>query len=335
VLTGTATIPVLMALSAINGTATAFAFPASAAITPQTVPSSMLQQANALNRLGINAAMILGASVGGILVAAVGPGWGLAVDAATFALASLIFSLVRITAAPREKTGSNMLRDLAEGWREFTGRTWLWSVVLGFTVLNFAHAAAIGVLGPVIADESFGRRVWGFVLAAETVGMVLGGIVALRMRVNRLLRLGVICMLGEVPLLIAMAEVPGVAVLIPAAIVAGFAVEQFSVAWESTMQRYIPEHLLSRVYSYDMLGSFLAIPLGQVVAGPMAILLGTDTTMLIMAGLGVTGVGFMLLFKQVRTLPASPPVQAPTPAQPSDGDRRVAEEVRDEVIKHL
>ena len=322
VLSGSATIGWLMALSAINGTATAFAFPASAALLPQTVPASILQPANALNRMGINTSMICGASLGGMLVASVGPGWGLAFDAATFALAALIFSMVRTTAAPREKAeGSNMFRDLHEGWREFTGRTWLWSVVVAFTVLNCAHAAAIGVLGPVIADETFGRRVWGFVLAAETLGMVLGAIVALRLRVNRLLRLGVICMLGEVPLFIAMAEAPRVAVLIPAALAAGLGIEQFGIAWESTMQRYIPEHLLSRVYSYDMLGSFLAIPLGQVVAGPAALAWGEQTTLLVAAGLAVVSVAFMLVFREVGPR-AGPPPGGGAPAPNSAGGER-------------
>jgi len=336
VLSGTATIGWLMALSAINGTATAFAFPAAAALVPQTVPADLLQQANALNRMGINAAMIAGASLGGILVAAVGPGWGLAVDAMTFFLASVCFYLVRTTAAPRPKATTHPLRDLRDGWREFTSRTWLWSIVLGFMVLNFAHAAVIGVLGPVIADDTIGRRAWGFVLAAETLGMVLGAVVALRLRVNRMLRLGVICMLAEVPLFVAMAWEPRVAVLIPAAMLAGLGVEQFGVAWESTMQRYIPDDVLARVYSYDALGSFLAIPLGQTLAGPAALAWGVDTTVMAAAGVSVVAVAFMLWFRDVRTLPASPsPARSPAVGEglgaASEGDQRVAEEVRDEV----
>ncbi|HEX6684094.1 MAG TPA: MFS transporter [Candidatus Limnocylindrales bacterium] len=329
VLTGSATIGTLIALSAINGTATAFAFPASAALVPQTVPVDMLQQANAINRLGMNAAMIAGAALGGILVAAVGPGWGLAVDAATFALASLIFSWVRVSAATKPKAAPalNPLRDLHEGWREFTGRQWLWSVVLGFMIMNCAHAAAIGVLGPVVADETIGRRAWGFVLAAETVGMVVGAVVALRLRVNRFLRLGVICMLGEVPLFIAMAWEPSVVVLMPAALLAGVAVEQFGIAWESTMQTYVPEDKLARVYSYDALGSFLAIPLGQVLAGPAALAWGTDATLIGAGVVSVVAVAFMLAFPEVRNLPAR--TSGPGP---SELDERVAEEeLRDEV----
>jgi predicted MFS family arabinose efflux permease len=308
VLTGSATIALLIALSAANGIVTAFAFPATAALVPQTVPADVLQQANALNRLGINTAMILGASVGGILIAAVGPGWGLAVDAAAFAIATVVFSLVRVervTAARSES--SNTFRDLRDGWREFTSRTWLWSVVLGFTFLNFAHAAALGVLGPAVADDTIGRKYWGVVLAASTVGMVLGALIALRLRVNRLLRLGVICMLGEIPVMVALAEAPQAAILIPAALLGGITIEQFAIAWESTMQRYVPPRMLARVYSYDALGSFIAIPLGQTLAGPAALAWGLGPTLLGCAAIVLLSVLGMLLSRDVRTLPTIPP----------------------------
>ncbi|WP_020519111.1 MFS transporter [Catelliglobosispora koreensis] len=311
VLTDTATIPLLIALASVNGIVSAFAFPAAAALVPQTIPAELLQPGNAINRLGINAAMILGASVGGILVAVVGPGWGLAVDAATFALAAIAFSLVRVRSVVAVKAQRpHPWRELKEGWHEFTSRTWLWVVVLGFMLLNGVHAAAIGVLGPVIADETIGRRAWGLVLAAQTVGMVLGAIVALKLRVNRLLRLGVICMLGEAPLMFLLAEAPRVVLLMPAALIAGIVVEQFGVAWESSMQRYIPADKLARVYSYDALGSFLAIPLGQTLAGPAVEAWGTSTALLGASVLTVVAVVFMLLSRDVRTLPASPP-QAP------------------------
>ncbi|MGH2604743.1 MAG: MFS transporter, partial [Dehalococcoidia bacterium] len=143
--------------------------------------------------------------------------------------------------------------------------------------------------------------------AMETVGMVIGAVIAMRIRVNRLLRLGVICMLGEIPLMFAMAEAPELAALIPAAFAAGVAFEQFGIAWESTMQRYIPADKLARVYSYDALGSFLAIPLGQIVAGPVALRWGTSATLIGASVLSLVAVVAMLLVRDVRTLPTSPP----------------------------
>ncbi|HTF09113.1 MAG TPA: MFS transporter, partial [Asanoa sp.] len=131
VLTSTATIPLLLALSAVNGIAAAVAFPAIAAIVPQTVPSGMLQQANALNRLAFNSAMIAGSSLGGVLVATAGPGWGLAVDAGTFFLAGLLFALVRVpkTDQPPVLDRPGIFAEMRHGWTAFISRTWLWVVV--------------------------------------------------------------------------------------------------------------------------------------------------------------------------------------------------------------
>src|SRR5689334_13542924 len=161
VLTHTATIPLLLALSCVNGLVSAFAFPAVSALVAQTVGEDLRTQANAINRLGANAAMILGASVGGLLVAAFGPGWGLAIDSATFLIAGILFGLVRVadhraTAAP----GGNLLGELREGWTEFVSRPWVWIVVLGFTFFNMAEQGALNVIGPTVADATFGRGVW-------------------------------------------------------------------------------------------------------------------------------------------------------------------------------
>ena len=88
ILTGHAQIEELAALAAVNGMSSAFFFPASSGIVPQTVPLGLLQQANATLRLGLNGTSIIGAAIGGILVAAIGPGWAIAVDAASYGIAA-------------------------------------------------------------------------------------------------------------------------------------------------------------------------------------------------------------------------------------------------------
>ncbi|HEX7744950.1 MAG TPA: MFS transporter [Micromonosporaceae bacterium] len=307
VLTGTATIPLLLALGAANGIVSALAQPASAAATPQTVPPELIQPANAIIRLGMNGGMIGGAALGGVLVAAVGPGWGLAVDALTFALAALAFTGVRVP-LPRPKSAprTGIFADLREGWTEFTARTWVWAVVLGFMLLNAALAGGVTVLGPAIADETIGRSAWGVVLASETAGMVLGGLIALRIRVRRLLLLGVACMFAETLLLLGLALAPTLVVLITAGVAVGIAVEQFAVAWETSIAQHIPSDKLARVYSYDMLGSFVAIPLGQVAVGPIAAVIGTRDTLLILAALVAASVLGMLTSRDVRHLANAP-----------------------------
>ncbi|GIF69680.1 MFS transporter [Asanoa ishikariensis] len=304
VLTGTATIPLLLGLSAVNGVAAALAFPAISAMMPQTVPSSMLQQANAINRLAFNSAMIAGSSLGGVLVATAGPGWGLAVDAGTFFLGGLLFSLVRVTktaeATATERPG--IFAEMRLGWTAFASRTWLWAVVAGFCVINAALTGSLSVLGPVVADSSFGRTTWGLILAVETAGMIVGALVAMRVRTSRLLFYGVLWCLGDVLLVLALGLTSTVLVLLLAGFAVGFALEQFTVAWDTTMQEHVPSDLLARVYSYDMLGSILAVPIGQVLAGPLAEHFGVRHTLLGAAALIGLATLAMLLSRDVRHL---------------------------------
>ena len=346
VLGGAATIPLLIALSAVNGMVSALALPASAAIVPQLVPVESRQQANALVRLCFNGAYIAGAPVGGILVAGVGPGWGIAVDAAAFGLSAVAFALLRIPAAaqpaagPRAAPGeiepgsaaaqagpvtaqagpptapprTSILADLRGGWTEFRSRTWLWVVVAAFSVINACLSGGMTILGPVVADATIGRRAWGFVLAAQTVGMLLGALVAMRINVSRLLLFGVACCALEILPMLTLGIAPHLGLLMAAAFLTGVGIEQFGVAWETSMQEHVPADKLARVYSYDMVGSFVAIPVGQVAAGPIAQAVGVEPTLVgaaVLVGLAVLA---MLASRDVRNLrhrrPTSPQAAA-------------------------
>lgn len=304
VLCGTATVALLIALSAANGMVSALALPASAAIVPQLVPADIRQQANALNRLFLNGAVIIGAPVGGVIVATAGPGWGIAIDAAAFAISAVAFALLRLPPASANAGAarSGILTDLRTGWTEFRSRTWLWVVVAGFAVINAALSGGISVLGPVVADDTVGRRAWGLVLAAQTVGMVLGALLAMRIRVSRLLFVGVLCTAFEVLPMLTLGVVPHLGLLLGAAFLAGAGIEQFSVAWETTMQEHIPADRLARVYSYDMVGSFVAIPIGQVAAGPIAEAVGVESALVGAATLIALSVAGMLSSGAVRNL---------------------------------
>ncbi|WP_278102927.1 MFS transporter [Microbacterium proteolyticum] len=286
VVTGSATVPALIVLSILNGAVAGVSLPASAALVPDTVPPDQLRSANALLRLGLNGGTILGASAGGILIASVGPGWGLAVDAAAFAAAAAFFSRLRLperAAAPR----TSMIADLREGWREFTSRSWVWIVVLQFAVLNAAFTGAVAVLGPVVADETIGRSAWGFVIGAQTLGLALGAVVALRWRPRRALGIGVAAMAFAAVPVATLAAAPVVPVLLVGFALGGFAIELFAIAWDQSLQSHIPRDALSRVYSYDMVGSFIAVPLGEAVVGPAAHAVGTTPVLWTCAALVV------------------------------------------------
>ena len=321
VLTHCGSVLLLAGLSAVNGAVSAFAMPAASALLPQTILPAQRQQANALSRMSSNAALVVGASTGGLLVAAVGPGWGLAADAATFTLAAAEFARVRLPKPDRADvlprpgptdlmTASleprGMWAELHRGWAEVWSRTWLWSVIVMFMAVNAAVTGGLGVLGPLVADTTFGRRGWGFVLAAQTLGLVAGGLLALRLHLRRLLYVGTALVAFEALPLFALGLTPSLPILMSAAFVAGVALEQFGIAWDTTLQQQVPPDRLARVYSYDMLGSFLAVPAGEITTGPLAALIGTRTTLVVAAVVVVVATAATLISHDLRHLTATP-----------------------------
>jgi predicted MFS family arabinose efflux permease len=221
-----------------------------------------------------------------------------------------------VTAAPVAATGERTrpLRELREGWREFTARSWVWIVVLQFAVVNAVVAGGIHVLGPVVADDTFGRGVWGVVLAAQMAGAVAGGVLAARSRARRALLTGVAMVAVESLPLVVLAQAPGVLLLGVAMFLNGVALEQFGVAWDVSLQQNIPPDKLARVYSYDALGSFAALPLGEMAAGPLAAHFGVRGTLLGGAALVVCATAAALCSGQVRALTTVAPEPKPVPA---------------------
>ena len=301
-LTGRAEIWHMLVLAAINGLSSAFFQPAAIGIVPQTVPKRLLQPANAVLSLGANASFIGGAALGGLVVAATSPGIGIAVDAGSFFLAALFLALVRIPRTLRMEA-SNFIAELVDGWREFISRRWLWAIVAQFGFCNAITLGTESVLGPAIANDHLGgAAAWGTVLTAQAIGLVAGGVILLRVRPRRLLLAATLGYLLTVPFLLGLAGPAPLAALIALALVAGLGIETFSVLWETTFQQEIPEEKLSRISSYDALGSFALIPLGVALAGPAAELFGTRETILAAAAISLTATLAVLLVHDVRTI---------------------------------
>ena len=316
-LTGYAEIWHLAVTAFVRAIATAFFFPAQQGIVPQTVPPDELQPANALLRLALNGTNIGGAALGGILVATAGPGWAIGLDALSYGIAAVILLPMRVVAPARE-AAVGFVQELREGWREFSGRTWIWVVVLGFAFANGALSAGFNVLGPVVSKESLGgASVWGLVLGALGLGLVAGGLVALRYRPEHPLRVGVAAMIFLVPPLVLLAvEAPWPAIAF-AALVAGVGIELFSVFWDTSLQGHVPKEVLSRVAAWDGIGSLVLMPAAYAVVGPLADAIGVEATLWLCAGIVLASMAGQLLSRDVRDLPRLPPpgpVDGPRPA---------------------
>jgi predicted MFS family arabinose efflux permease len=301
-LAGVAQVWQLALLQAVRGTATALFFPAAQAVVPEIVETELLQPANALIRLAQNSSTVLGAGIGGILVAAAGPGWAIAFDAATYLASALILVWIRVTRVVRE-AGQTIVRDLIEGWNEFRSREWLWVIVVCASVGNLVATASFGVLGPLIAKLYLGgATAYGAILASQGAGFIAGGVVSLRWRPQRPLLVSVLCLLPTAAEIACYAAVRETAVIAVVAFVAGLGLEVFGVNWITALQQHVPRQVLSRVSSYDALGSFVFIPLGLVIAGPLAAQLGVTETLWLFLAIGLLSIGGALLSRDVRTL---------------------------------
>jgi MFS family permease len=301
-LAGHAHIWQLAALAAVNGSSSAFFFPASTGVIPQTVPATLLQQANATLRLALNATNITGAALGGILVAATSPGWAIAIDAASYGLAALAIGAMHLPPGLRIE-GSTVLHELRDGWHDFWSRTWLWAIVLQFAVVNAVETGALDVLGPAVAKKQLGGAgAWGAVLAAVSLGLVVTGTVMLRWRPRRILLMATFGIFPMIFPLVALAWPGPLVLVIVCGFLAGAGIEVFGVLWDTAMQQEIPGEKLSRLSSYDALGSFVLMPVGLAVAGPLGAAIGLRTTFIGSSVLIVAATALVLLSRDVRTL---------------------------------
>ena len=305
-LAGHARVWELAALAAARGVGSGFYLPAAEGLLPHTVPADQRAPANALDRIGRNSGQIGGAALGGVLVGLAGPGWGLAVDAVSFAVAGALRAGMRFPALPPAPR-AGLVHELREGWRDFISRRWLWAIVAEFAFVVAILAGTQSVLGPLVADAHLGgARSWGLILAAEGLGAVLGGFVMIRFRPRRMLLAASLAVPADSVFFLALAVPLPVPVIAATAFAAGASVEVFSVNWATTMQQEIPPAMLSRLSSYDALGSFALAPVGTAVAGPLAASFGTSAVLTAGAILVVLLTAAVLLVPEVRNMQRQP-----------------------------
>jgi hypothetical protein len=314
-LSGNAQVWHLVALQAAGGAAVAFYSPASYGLTREVVPEEQLQQANGLLAMARYAAFPLGAAVGGSIVALIGPGTALLVDAGTYATSALLLSQIRVESIA--KAGAGFLRELREGWSAFVEQTWVWVLVLWISLYFLITYAPFFVLGPYVAKHSMnGASSWAWVVTGEGVGALLGAIAGLRWRPRLpMVTAGFLLMLTAVQNLV-LAFHPTTLLLSIAATGAGFSFALGSVIWDTTLQRAIPPAKLARVASYGWMGAMVFLPAGYALAGPIAVAIGLKPYLLIAAGWVIISTLFVVRLRAVREVGLDKSTDAvPVPAQ--------------------
>jgi MFS family permease len=307
-LLGVANLWTLTAFQFIGGAAGACLMPAVSGLVPQIVKGTACKEANALLGLSRNGARIGGAAVGGVLVAAFGPGPAIAIDAASFFVSAILLRAVRVAEPKIRAARKAFHRELIEGWDEFRTRRWVWLISTQYAITNAVGMGSFFVLGPLIADRSLGGpAAWGLIMTANACGLIFGSAASLRIKLERPLIAAPVGALFIVPVLAFLALHESAIVIGFAAFVLGFFAAISGVFFETALQHHIPPDKLSRVAAYDIAASFAPIPLGVLVIGFIAPHLGMSVS-LWAAAVIVAVVGIVTLAAQdVRSLGAAWP----------------------------
>jgi len=283
------------------GAADAFLRPAYTAIIADLVPADVLRAGNAARLLGRSLARIIGPSAGGIAVALGGPALAFGINALTFVFS---FATLLLASPARRAVASSvsLLRDIREGFGYVFSVKWLWTTTLYFMVVNVAYAGQPGVMTPLLVRDVLlsNAETFGVIMSAYGVGSILASVVIAQLGIRRP---------GKV--MFAFELLAGVAALaiglfptLPAVVVSmaliGAGLASSTVIWEALLQRHVPERMLGRVSSIDLLGNSLINPMAPLAAAALVGSIGPASTFVVAGVYAVLLASFGFIASPVR-----------------------------------
>ena len=300
--TGNGSIILFTVVGFLGGVLNAIWYPAMSALTSDLAEPEILQDSNAATMLSSNIAMILGTAVAGVIVATIGPGWAIIIDGVTFLIAGLLVYSMRSATPVAERTeSSSTLHEIKTGWREFSSRRWVFLVVISFSFVVSMERAVYSVLGPLVADEKLGGpKPWSLILATWAIGSVVGVLFAAKVRPRYPIRVAIIVQFPLFLWFFSLGNTTNVYLIAIFSFFVGIAFDFFYVLWVTTLQQHIPKESLSKVMSYDVLGSLALAPIGIAVAGPIAEHYGTSPVLNVISFAFIICMAAPLLSREVR-----------------------------------
>lgn len=310
-LTGNASLWLLVVAQVIHGIGTGIFMPAGSAVVPDAVRGESVQGTNALKVMVRSIAMALGPALGATAVAVSGAGLAMAADSATFAASAALLSGLDLSEQGRHRGASagfladlrRWAKEIREGWSEFMALRWMRWMTLQFTLVNAVVIAPFYVLGPTASEKWFdGAGSWALILVGLAVGQFAGGAVGFKWRPGRpLVAATIVFCLWAVPLVVLASQVPLIFV-VAAAVFGGFAIATSMVLWETTVQTHVREEVRSRVTSFEQFGSLALVSLGFALGGWMQEKISTSAGLLAEAVVLIVASGAVLCAPSVRQL---------------------------------
>jgi len=293
----------LYAGALILGGSSAFRFPAYTAITTELVPADLLTEANAARTLGGALGRTAGPVAAGLVVAYFGTPLAFGIDALTFVFSFVAFLAAHPTARPAT-AGAPILGQVREGISFVTSTRWLWMALVALTFINLSYGGQIGVMTPLFVRDTLhaGAATFGAVTGAFGLGRIVGGFVLPQLHIARP---GVAMYVFEAIAGLATVVI-GVVVWLPATFAGmalmGLALSSSDTLFETLIQRNVPQELLGRVTSVNLLVGSLFVPLSPLLAAALVDLTGPAMTFVV-AGVWAAGIAALLIMvSPVRAL---------------------------------
>jgi MFS family permease len=301
--TGQVPIAVLLIVNGCFGIFWGIFWPAFAGIMPSVLPEQGLQSGNAINSLVSNGGIILGAASAGILIDTFGAAVTLGIDAASFFISGLLIFSFRHMTPKTEHSENNMIDDLVHGWRVFLSFSWIVVIVLAFSFIVMCWAAAENVLGPLIALEHFnGATSWSFVITAESAGLIVGSLIAMKVKPKYPMRFLMLSSFTVTLYIWSLAKPQSLLLIAFCAFLFGITLDLWGTLWFTALQRKVPRESLSRVSSFDAMGTMMFRPIGLAIAAPLSALLGIETFVYILSAVTVVAIVLPLFHKGVWSM---------------------------------
>ncbi|MCT6916143.1 MAG: MFS transporter [Bacillus wiedmannii] len=301
------TIPFLYVLVALYGLMEGIFQPAYSAVRAKVFVPEIRNAANALTQMSNQGIRLIGPALGGLIVSVASAGIGFGLDAVTYLLSFFCLLFLREIkfkkVKPIEKRKIDYKQDFMEGVFVLKSHPWLWVTILVFSFINICYAGIIVVLIPWLFNvhHHFEAYVYGLGMASSGVGAVIAALIfggRERWHKRGLLAYGGVLISGCA--LLIMPFIAWAPALIGLMAIEGFGMMIFGLIWETSLQELVPEEAFGRVASLDMLGSFALLPLGYVVVGWLATVIGGEITIIALAILVLVTIGIALSVPSIR-----------------------------------
>ena len=271
-LTGRAApLTVLAGLALVVGIGTGLFYPAYQALLPSLLDDELRQPGNALQALLTGIAGVIGPAVGALIVAITGSAEdAFLVDGASFLISVMsltgVMEPVRPVSADTERSG--VLSEALAGLRAVWQRRWITVVIVQGTLQVLLVVAPEVVLLPLALRARGQLGAYGFLLAAEGLGAVAGGALASRLHPRQPGTVALTAIMGLTVELVFLAVPVPLPALAVSVLLTGASYAIFGVLWATALQRAVPEHLWSRVFSIESVGTFALYPVGMAATAP-------------------------------------------------------------------